>query len=201
MSNRGRSSWVWFLVGFLLVLLAGCKGFFVNPTLTSITVGSANGSTFVNVASTLQMVATGTFNDGTTGSVTATWSSSAIGTATVNGGTGLVTGVSPGTVTITATSQGISGTADITVCGAITAITISPLNQSDPEGTTLQYMATDQSGNNITSTVTWSSSSTTVATFTSPTPGLANLVGVGTTTISATSCAVVAQTTLTVTAT
>jgi len=202
MLNRGRSSWVWFLVGVLLILLAGCKGFFVNPTLTAITVGSANGSSFVNVASTLQMVATGTFNDGTTGSVTATWSSSPTSTATVNSGTGLVTGVSPGTATITATSQGISGTASVTVCGAITSITISPLNQTDALGAmTQQYTAKDQSGNDITATVTWSSSSTSVAEFTSSTAGLANLVGAGTTTITATSCNVVASTTLTVTST
>ncbi|MFI5110373.1 MAG: Ig-like domain-containing protein [Terriglobales bacterium] len=201
MANYRRAGLVWFaLATVVFLLVAGCKGFFVNPTLTTITVGASNGSSFVNVGATLQMIATGTFNDGSTGTVTATWSSSAIGTASVNATTGLVTGVTPGPATITATSQGISGTASVTVCGDITAITISPLNQSISLGTkTLQFTAKDQGGNDITNSVTWSSTSSSVAAFTSGTSGLASLVGAGTTTIQATSCNVLAQTTLTVT--
>ncbi len=204
MANRGRSGVVWFaLAMFVFLLVAGCKGFFVNPTLTAITVGASNGSSFVNVGSTLQMIATGTFNDGTTGSVTATWSSSATGTASVNGSTGLVTGVTPGTASITATSQGISGLASVTVCGAITAIAITPLNQTISQGTgSLQFHATNGvNGPDITSSVTWNSLSPTVATIsnTTGTNGLATFVGPGTTTITATSCSLTASTTLTVT--
>jgi Big-like domain-containing protein len=202
MANHGRSCLVWFaLATVVFLLVAGCNGFFVNPTLTTITVGASNGSSFVNVGSTLQMVATGTFNDGSTGTVTATWSSSVIGIASVNGSTGLVTGVTPGTATITATSQGISGTAGITVCGAITSITITPAGQTFPQGTgTVQFTAKDQGGNDITSSVTWNSSNSAVATIsnTSGTNGLATLQGKGTTTIQATSCSVSNSTTLTV---
>ncbi len=196
MANHGRAGRVWFVVaGFVLLLLAGCAGFFVNPTLTAITVGASNGSPFVNVGATLQMMATGTFNDGSTGTITATWSSSAINIASVNASTGVVTGVTPGTATITATSSGITGTAGVTVCGAITAITISPLSQTDPLGQmTQQFTAKDQGGNDITSSVTWSSTNTGVAAFTSGTSGLANLVGKGQTTIQATSCLISSST-------
>jgi hypothetical protein len=200
MANRGRSGLVWLALAVAVFLLvAGCKGFFTNPTLTTITVGASNGSSFVNVGSTLQMIATGTFNDGSTGAVTATWSSSASGIASVNAGTGVVTGVTPGTATITAASSGITGTAGLTVCGNITAITISPLNQNDLlSQLTQQFTAKDQAGNDITTAVTWVSTNTGVAAFTSGTPGLANLVATGTTTIQATSCSVIAQTTFTV---
>jgi trimeric autotransporter adhesin len=200
MANRGRSGLLWFtLATVVLLLVAGCKGFFVNPTLTTITVGASNGSSFVNVGATLQMVATGTFDDGSRSTITATWSSSANGIASVNAGTGVVLGVTPGTATITAASSGITGTAGVTVCGAITAITISPLNQTDPLGTlTQQFTAKDQGGNDITSSVTWSSTNTGVAAFTSGTIGLANLVGKGQTTIQATSCLISNSTLLTV---
>ncbi len=204
MANHGRSGLVWFaLAMFVFLLVAGCKGFFTNPTLTAITVGASNGSSFVNVGATLQMIATGTFNDGTTGTVTATWLSSAAGTASVNASTGLVTGVSPGTASITATSQGISGLASVTVCGAITTITISPLNQTVSHGLgSLQFTATNGvNGPDITSSVTWNSSNTAVAQIsnTTGTNGLATLEGAGTTTITATSCSLTASTTLTVT--
>ncbi len=51
---------------FCLTFGVGCRGFFVNPTLTTITVGPATPS--VQQGSTLQMTATGTFDDvGSTG--------------------------------------------------------------------------------------------------------------------------------------
>ena len=52
----------------LLALAAGCRGFFVNPTLQSITVAPSTGS--VAPAGTIQMTATGTFDDGSTSNVT-----------------------------------------------------------------------------------------------------------------------------------
>jgi len=45
---------------------------------------------------------------------TVAWSSSALATATVNG-TGLATGIAPGSATITATSEGMNGTAPLSV--------------------------------------------------------------------------------------
>jgi hypothetical protein len=46
-----------------LGLAVSCKGFFVNPTLTSVAVGPQNLS--LNVTQQWQMSATGTYDDGT----------------------------------------------------------------------------------------------------------------------------------------
>ncbi len=205
MANHRRSGLVWFaLATVVFLLVAGCNGFFTNPTLTAITVGTSTGLNSVNVGSTLQMIATGTFNDGSTGAVTATWTISPPdgSIATITAG-GLVTGVAPGTASVTGASNGISGLATVTVCGAITTITISPLNQQVSHGLgTLQFKATQGTGGpDITSQVTWSSSNGAVATISnvSGTNGLATLQGAGTTTITATSCSLSASTGLTVT--
>ena len=59
-----------------LALAASCRGFFVNPTLQSIAVSPTTGS--VAPGGTIQMTATGTFDDGSTSNVTSksTWQSS-----------------------------------------------------------------------------------------------------------------------------
>src|SRR5690348_17967080 len=77
----------------VLVALASisCRGFFVSPTLTSITVAPQNAS--VNIGSTLQFTATGVNNDGTNASLhNLTWSSSATTIATITS-SGLAKGV------------------------------------------------------------------------------------------------------------
>src|SRR4029077_10571515 len=91
----------------LLALAAGCRGFFVNPTLTSVTVAPTSAS--IIQGGTQQINATGNYNDGSTkdltGSAMCTKPASAV--ATVSKGV-LVTAAStisnpPGTATITAT--------------------------------------------------------------------------------------------------
>ncbi len=64
----------------------------------------------VNVRSTQQFTATGTYSNGTTRVITSsvTWNSSSNTIATVNSA-GVATGVSTGSVTITATASGIDG--------------------------------------------------------------------------------------------
>lgn len=59
-----------------LALAAGCTGFFVNPTLTGVSVGPS-GLT-LNVNQTWQMTATGTYDDGSQKTLTSgvVWSSS-----------------------------------------------------------------------------------------------------------------------------
>jgi hypothetical protein len=82
----------------------------------------------------------------------------------------------------------------------ITALAISPLNTSVQPGNTQQFTATATYGNNTTgnatSSVTWTSSSTNIATISSS--GLASGVALGSTTITCTSGSVTASTTLTV---
>src|SRR5207245_5299418 len=74
-------------------------------------------------------------------------------------------------LTITATSEGQSGTASITVAGApVASVTVTPPSASVPAGQTVQLTATlkDANGNVLTSrTVTWASNNTTVATVNS----------------------------------
>jgi hypothetical protein len=80
----------------------------------------------VQVGATVQLAATLEDANGNalTGR-TVTWASGAAGTATVNG-SGVVGGVTPGTVTITATSEGKSGSATVTVTAPATDEPIPP---------------------------------------------------------------------------
>src|SRR5207244_3536219 len=117
------------------------------------------------------------------------WSSSNNAIASVNG-SGLVTGVAAGgPVTITATSEGQSGTASITVAGApVASVTVTPASASVQAGQTGQLTATlkDANGNILTGrTVTWSSNNTSVATVNNT--GLVTTKVAGSATITATS--------------
>ena len=171
-------------------------------TLASIAVTPINPS--IAKGSTQQFTATGTFSDGSTQNLssTATWSSSALGVATINT-TGLATAVGVGSTTIQATSGAISGSTSLTVTAAtLASIAVTPINPSIAKGSTQQFTATgtfsDGSTQNLSSTATWSSSAATVATIN--TTGLATAVGVGSTTIQATSGAISGSTSMTVTA-
>ena len=85
-----------------------------TPVLVSIAVTPANPSG--PVGATQQFTATGTYSDGTSHNVTTsvTWSSSNTGVASI-GSSGLATAVAVGTTTITASSEGISGSTTLTI--------------------------------------------------------------------------------------
>lgn len=183
----------------------GCTGFFVNPILSTLTVGPTT-PTFQQ-GSTLQMAATGTYNDGTTQDLTskAFWSTSDSTIASINT-TGLVTGVSPGQATITAASGTVSGSTTITIALAnITSITVTPTSSTITQGSTQQFkaVATLAGGTtqDITSSVTWATSNPSAGTIAST--GLFTAVTTGippsqVTTISATSGVITGSATLTV---
>src|SRR4029077_16387879 len=103
-----------FAVLAMFAFSLGCRGFFVNPTLTTVTVGPTGFN--LPVGSTQQMTATGTYNDGSTKTLTSggVWASSDDTRAKVSS-SGQVTGIAAGTSTITAQSGTITGTASITV--------------------------------------------------------------------------------------
>lgn len=85
----------------------------------------------------------------------AAWSSTS--NCTVDS-SGVVTGRTVGSCTITAIFGGQTGTATVTVNPpSVTSITVSPATASGPINTTQQFTALDQSSNNITSSVTWAS--------------------------------------------
>lgn len=177
-------------------------------TLVSIAVTPANPS--IVAGTTQQFTATGTYSNGATQNLTAsaTWTSSNTARATVSnaaGSRGLATGVSAGSVTITAVSGAVSGSAALTVTSAtLTSITLSPRNNSLSVGGTVQYSAmgtySNGSTQDLTAVATWSSSATNVATISNAagSKGLAGALAAGATTISAVSGGVSATTTLNV---
>lgn len=129
---------------------------------------------------------------------TAGWESSAITVATVSN-TGVVTGVSPGTAIVTATTGGRSGTSAITVNAPVANISLTSPSPSVSIGSTLQVtaQARDAGGNVLTGrTFTWQTSNAVVATVS--TTGLVSGVTPGTTTITATSEGRTAQLSVTV---
>lgn len=192
-----------------LALAASCRGFFVNPTLTSIAVGPASPSIQTgSTNNTVQMFVVGTFNDGSTGNPAVTWSISPAppnNFATISAN-GLVTSVATGQSTITATANqnpSITGTQQVTVTvGCITSISISPTSATiSVSGTpnTFSFTATALTCNGsfpVTSTASWASSNPQVATIAG---GVATAVSAGTVNISASSGGVTSNTNATLT--
>ena len=131
-----------------------------------------------------------------------TWASSNTAVATVNG-SGLVSGVAAGPATITATSEGQSGMATVTVTNVpVATVAVSPVTAGVQVGATVQLTATpkDASGNPLSGrVVTWASSNTAVATVNGS--GLVSGVVAGPATITATSEGKSGTAALTVTAT
>ena len=158
-----------------------------SVSVASVTVSPATPS--VTVGQTVQLSATmKDANSNTLTGRTATWVSSNTNVATVTG-SGLVTGVTAGTATITATSEGKNGTATVTVSNVpVASVTVSPAASTVTVGQTLQLSATmkDASNNTLTGrTATWVTSSPAVATVSAS--GLVTAVAAGTATITATS--------------
>ncbi|MGA7693673.1 MAG: chitobiase/beta-hexosaminidase C-terminal domain-containing protein [Candidatus Sulfotelmatobacter sp.] len=112
----------------------------VTPTLTSIAITPASAT--VLYAGTVQLTATGHYNDGSTQNLTSTasWTSSNPSAATV--ASGLVTGVGSGSANITASFSGIaSNLSTITVSAqnpaAAPGFSPFPSNYTAPESVTL----------------------------------------------------------------
>jgi|ERR1700683_1293462 hypothetical protein len=119
-----------------LALAVSCTGFFVNPTVSTITVDPPTPS--VAVGTTLQLTAAATYSDGSTGTLsggtgctgnTVCWTSSDTTVATISTG-GLMTGVATGTTTITAANTSITGTTTGTVVETVSSMTITPSSDS-----------------------------------------------------------------------
>ncbi|MCL4213158.1 MAG: Ig-like domain-containing protein [Gemmatimonadales bacterium] len=134
---------------------------------------------------------------------TITWTSTSTSVATVSSA-GVASALAAGSTTIRATSEGISGTATLTVTAPsaqpVASVTLSPSTASVAVGQAMQFAATlrDASGNLLTGrSVTWTSTASAVATINAS--GSASGVGAGTTTIRATSEGISGQATLTVT--
>jgi trimeric autotransporter adhesin len=190
--------------------LVSCKGFFVDPTLSSIAFGQPTPS--VAIGATFPMQAIGTYSDTSTKDITSkvTWTSSDKSFFTVDNA-GVITGVavtSTPAPTVKATLGTVSASTTVTVTAvALTSIAIQGGNQSlsIASNPTFQFNATgtysDSTQSSVTTTATWSSSDTSVATIQSGATngGLATLVKAGTTTIKVQQGSVNTSITLTVT--
>ena len=179
-----------------------------SPQTVSLTgTGSTTGLTSIAVTptkpliaagATQQFTATGTFSSGETYNLTdsVTWNSSKKPIASISnaaGTQGLATAVAAGTTTISATTSKIIGSTvlTVTIAPTLVSIAVSPTAPSITLGTQQQFIATgtysDGSTQILTTSVTWTSGTTTVATISNTTgsQGLAASVGVGTSAITA----------------
>ena len=156
----------------LMAVAVGCHGFFVDPVLTSMSVSTLGSTNLVNVGDTLQLQATGSYDDGSHKNLTgtATWSVTSNSNFVSVNSSGLAKAlvVSPAgtSATVQAAAQStsgsvVSGTINITV-GQSTTLT---LNSS--LGTTIS-LAVHGTGSAITITASLSGTDKTASTtFTS----------------------------------
>ena len=164
----------------------------VAMTVTSVPVASVTvtpASDTVTVASTLQLSAVA--KDAAGGTLTGrviSWSTSDPARATVSS-TGLVTGVTPGEVTITAAAEGKSGAASITVKPKpVGTVVITPAQVSLQVGQTrqLSVQVMDDQGNVLTGRpVTFTTDGASIATVSAT--GLVTAIAQGSAKITATS--------------
>jgi hypothetical protein len=187
---------------FLCLLLASCGGFFIKPSISSIFIQPSAAT--VGVGQQVSLAAYATYSDGTQNQISGGsvgWTSSAPNIATITSPGGQATGVAIGTATMTASSQGISGTGTVNVTLAnITSLVINTTQGSTQRQTiatingttgTLPFYAyaNGSAQNDVTQSVTWSSSNGSVAQISSGGSsgnGIATAQGAGTTNITAT---------------
>ena len=182
----------------------GCTGFFVNqPNSVSVTTGiNGTGSTTFTVTApsgTTKLYATATYNSGSKDVTnSAIWTSNGA-CATVS--KGIVTGVgATSSLQITATLGGVGGAATGTVTGGSSqtlAISSVPSGPTFTSTTTATFSAT-LNGADVTGNTTWTSSNTSVVTFSGNTatfvaPGNATITASDTTTCASGSDAVTVQ--------
>jgi hypothetical protein len=143
------------------LLFQGCKLVGYDAKLTSIVV--TPGSSTIALVTNQQFTAMGRYSDDSERDVTAeaSWSSSSSAVASVSGG--LATPVGSGTATISASLDGVTAGATLTVTNAqLQTIEVTPGDASIANGTRLQFTATghfdDQSTQILTRLAHWTSS-------------------------------------------
>lgn len=152
-----------------------------------------------------QFIATGMFSDSATQDITSlvAWESSKTSVATISnvaGSRGLATSAGAGSTTIKAVLNGISGSTALTVTPAVLeAIIVSPAAASIFPGLSQQFTASghfsDGSTQDLTTSVTWSSSDALIADFIFPgAAGLAQSFTSGSITVTASFSGLVSNT-------
>jgi phospholipase C len=164
------------------------SGGMCKPTLQSIAVTPASPSIALGLSQ--QFTATGTYTDNNTQDLTgrANWYSSNPNVASVSS-TGMASALTAGTTTISATLLSVSGSTTLATAPPpqLQSISVSPANPSVAIGQNQQFVATglyaDGSTQDLTSSVSWSSSQPAIAAIT--TAGLASGLGGGSSAITA----------------
>lgn len=163
----------------------------------------APASAMVGVGATVRFSATASFSDLSVQDVSssAAWSSSDDTVASIDAG-GAMTALKTGVATITAKSGSFTGTAVVTVTSAsLQSIYLLPASGSVAAGESQQFSAygiySDNSQQDLTNLVSWSSSDTTVATIQNS--GLAQSLKTGSTTATASFSGMTASASLQVT--
>jgi uncharacterized protein YjdB len=169
------------------------------PTVATVTVSPTSATLAVGAAQQLTAAPKSAAGVDITGKSTS-WSSATPAVATVSAA-GLVTAVGPGTASITATIDGVSGSSTITVTPVpVAAVSVSPATTtlSVSQTVQLQAAARDASGASLTGRpVSWSSNAPAIATIS--TTGLVTAVGPGSATLTATVEGITGTATVTVT--
>lgn len=192
---------------FACAFLAACGGGGGDPTAPPPTPPAAVAAIRITPASpslvtgaTVQLTATPLDAAGTTlTGRTVSWNSEMSSIATVSA-SGLVTGVSPGSARIQATSGGVTGDVTVTVTPApVASVLITPSAPSVESGDTLRLAAAarDAQGNALPGrTIQWTSLSPAIASVSAS--GLVTALAPGSTTVRATAESVSQEVTLTV---
>lgn len=176
-----------------------------SPTLNRIDVSPPNAT--IGTLTTQAYTATGVYSDNSTADLTSqaqtTWSSSDPAIAFLTGTT--ATGISAGTTSITATFNGVTGTAQLHVTGAtLTSIDVTPATPTAQVGFNVQFRAVghfnDNTTQDLTADVLWGSTQDMVASVSnaSGSEGLATGLSVGMSNITASIAGMTGQTTLNV---
>jgi uncharacterized protein YjdB len=155
-----------------------------NVPVKSVSVSPGTASVAIG-ASTALSVTVRDANDAVVTGRVVSWTSSNNAVATVSSA-GVVTGVSAGSATITATSEGQSGTATVSVTAGGVSVSPASLALAPLQSKPLAVTVTDANGKPINNPqVAWSSSNNLVATVSSS--GVVTGLVIGTATITATS--------------
>jgi uncharacterized protein YjdB len=169
--------------------------------LVSITISPANAR--VEKHTSLQFTATGVFSDGSTSKLASvSWHSSKPQFANMRG-SGILHGKKAGTLTLSASSSGVTGSTTVTIgTGTLVSVSITPADSTVTAGSTQQLTATGTFSDGTTQDVTisshWSSTVPTVATIANAPvrAGVATTFASGTTTIGVNHGGITAATTL-----
>lgn len=203
-NNKKYVSWFMMLVYPLLVLvmagLCSCGGGGGGSTSSASTPSSAPPKVLSSISvepadnhlaigKTQQFIVIGRYSDGSTDTQSAavSWSSSLTSVATITS-SGMVTALAAGQTTITAAVGSLSGSTTLIVpASTLVSLTITPTNPTIAINTTKQFAAagafSDGSFQDLSSTVTWSSSDTSKVTIS--TNGMATAVSAGSAIITA----------------